>query len=287
MTMPSGEIDGLLRRVAAEKAIQGAYRGQVEQARAAVAIKLINGKHYDAARKMLGVELAGDSELRVLRVLCSDAETFLGLRGMIREFARLARDENLSRVVLEWGEKKAQASPKMAGQYQRKTNMTTTPLIALPGIQIGKMRLSRPLLEVLIGFAENPGDRCGVVELETQRQLIVTEASAQMILGREYDRLLTEGKEAEIRERVAAATNLRREDYFHLPDLEEFNRETRQRLEPNNPHSSIRLRWRGIGRDKLWREFHHEYRLVSDDIGRVYHVAKNLESREIAAPSLV
>lgn len=263
--------------------LRPSYDRQVERFSFDLAIEMLAQKDLDAAETAIVSRFSGDPEERVVRVVCESMEQLRRLKKYVKVLGRLAWRERLKRIDLVYGDRKFSASPGMAGLAQRKPTMTTNPIIALPGIQVAQMRLSRPLLETMLEFIENPEWRCGVVSLRDQHQVIITEASAQMILGREYDRLMAEGLEGEVRSRVAEATSLKREDYFYMPDLDVFLRETRQRLTVNDRASRIELSWRGQGRDGSWKRFTHEYRLVGD--GReVYHVARNLDCADIAEP---
>ena len=269
-----------------ESVIQELYAHQVQRFSFDMAIAMLGQRDLSAAEAAIASPLEGNPGERVVSVLCGSMDEVRLLKKYVKVLGRLAGREGLRRIDLVYEDRRFSASPGMAGIKQRKPTMTN-PIIALPGIQVAQMRLSRPLLEVMLEFIENPDWRCGVVSLQDQHQVIVTEASAQMILGREYDRLMMEGLEDEVRSRVAAATNLKREDYFYLPDLDVFMRETRQRLAVNDRASKIELSWRGQGRDGSWKQFTHEYRLVGDERGAVYHVAKNLDCVEIAAPEAI
>ena len=146
------------------------------------------------------------------------------------------------------------------------------PEIARPGFHLAQMRLDRPLLEVVLKMYENPEWMCGIVEARTEQQVLLSESAARIILGTEMDRL----DSAAIQQKLAAATAMKREDYFYLPDLEAFRRDIRC-LEPNNPHSTVVLRPRMKARDGNAYRYIHEYCAITDDFGRLYHVGRSLD----------
>ncbi|TFI55109.1 hypothetical protein BLD44_007180 [Mastigocladus laminosus UU774] len=144
------------------------------------------------------------------------------------------------------------------------TNLVQTPL----GIQLPDVRLSLPLLRVLMEFAENPDMSAGLVRLSDERQICVTEASAQLVPNNDVEQLV----------------RLRRQDYWWLADLESFNQEWRQRLEPNNPQSFFEYSYRSEA-DSLgsWGRFTTRYRVIQDDQGILYHVCYSVGFEPIAA----
>jgi hypothetical protein len=82
------------------------------------------------------------------------------------------------------------------------------------------------------------------------------------------------------------AVRRKRQDYWYLPDLTEFQRESRQRLEPNNENSFIEFSWRGVSKDRIsWRQFITKYRLIQDVYGIMYHGTQNLGVEICTTPS--
>ncbi|MBW4635259.1 MAG: hypothetical protein KME30_26200 [Iphinoe sp. HA4291-MV1] len=150
-------------------------------------------------------------------------------------------------------------------------NMTNLVLPSRQGIVTAKGRLSPSILEVLYFLAENPNESAGLVRLSDERQIALTDSSIA---------LLTEADGG-----LEAAVERRRADYWHLPDLEEFNRLTHQSLEPDNQASTTEFRLRTHDPNgENWLLSVNRYRLVSDDMGELYHVFINTGLEECAAP---
>ena len=269
-----------------DKVLADPYGVQVEQFMFELICGLAQEKHVDAAIAAAAARPIPVPTQGLLEIVFKSANELKEVRGHADLLAKMARRESVRILLrLESGGGKTPISPNQARTHRKR--IMNAPVIAMPGIQVAKMRLSQPLLEVLFDFIENPDRACGVVELATQSQLIITESSAQMILQGDYARLMSEGSQDVIRDRVAQATSLKREDYFFPPDLEEFNRVTRQELEANNPGSSRELTWRGQSRDGSWVSYTHLYRLIADEFGGVYHVGENLGFEAIANPVAV
>jgi hypothetical protein len=89
---------------------------------------------------------------------------------------------------------------------------------------------------------------------------------------------------------VKKAVSWKREDFWHPGDLRDFDRDWKQELEPNNPHSWIEYKWRsfdpelGLNSEEGWIEFANRYKLLVDKSGNCYHVSWNIEMKEIAKP---
>ena len=146
------------------------------------------------------------------------------------------------------------------------------PLIIVPGVQIGEMKLSLPILRVLFEFCEYPERKYGLVRCTDERQVALSESSAALIKGCD----LQEGVQR------------KRKDYWYLPDLEAFEREAQLALEPNNQHSILEFSFRGVSKDGLdWRRFTNRYRSIRDDYGVSYYVSQNIDVEQIAAPPQV
>jgi len=161
----------------------------------------------------------------------------------------------------------------LPGMRSRRAMNDDIVFIARPGICLDSLRLSAPLLRVFEEWLANPEVKGSLIRRSDQRQVALTEAVAANILG---------GGTLE------EAIKRRREDYWYLPDLEDFRREVQQRLEPNNPQSTYEYKWRGCDRNKQnWREFAHQFRLIQDSYGVLYEVAVNLGVKPIAVPDRV
>lgn len=120
---------------------------------------------------------------------------------------------------------------------------------SISGVTIAPMKLSLPVLQALEEFLENPSERYTLHRRSDQRQVAVSEAVRSQIL--------LSGVTLE------QACGRVRQDYWYLPDLEEFIRNSQQQLEPDNPDSSIIYSFRlhdTTGNN--WRQFTNEYRLI-------------------------
>jgi hypothetical protein len=140
------------------------------------------------------------------------------------------------------------------------------------GIQVAEQKLSIPILRVLNYFGEQPERRSALVRLYDERQIVVTESSSVLIKGATLEE----------------AVQRKRSSYWYLPDLEDFRRESRQSLEPNNESSFIEFSWRGVSKDGInWRRFTNKYRLIQDSYGVLYQVSHNLSVEQITTPSVI
>lgn len=155
-------------------------------------------------------------------------------------------------------------SLKLAKDIMMQPIMTT-----IPGVQIAEVRLSIQILRVLENFCEYPENRCALVRVCDERQIALTESNAMLLTNVS----------------LQEAVQRKRKQYWYLPDLAEFNRESRQRLEPNNEASYIEFSWRGVSKDGLnWRRFITKYKLVEDAYGIMYQATQNLGVEQIATP---
>lgn len=153
-------------------------------------------------------------------------------------------------------------------ESQRKNFMTQTPLIVVPGLEIAQMKLSLPILRIFQEFCEYPDQRSGLVRINDERQVAMSESSSMMIVN----------------STLQAAVQRKRNEYWHLADLEEFNREWQRNLTLDDG-SSFEFAYRCVSADKTsWRRFTTRYRLVSDSYGILYHVSSNVGVDEITAP---
>lgn len=279
-------LDSLLSDV-----LSNAYREEVEQFMFDLVVALVNGRDRAAAIAAAEAQAKFRPSDGHLDIVFERTEDFLAVRGHTDLLIDMADSSQVSKILLRLKseEGKAAISPKLRRRKTRKTNMATGPIIALPGVQMAQMRFTeRPVLDglmhLLFDFLENPEKACGVVALSTQQQIVITEASARMILQSDFDRLMEDDNEAEIRRKVAQATRLKREDYFYSEDLLEFMAMTRE-LEPNNPDSVRELRWRGIARNGEHFLYIHKYKLAEFG-GQLFHIGENVASEPIEAPAV-
>ncbi|MBW4458613.1 MAG: hypothetical protein KME55_42035 [Nostoc indistinguendum CM1-VF10] len=159
---------------------------------------------------------------------------------------------------------------EMANSSKLAKKIMMQPIItSIPGIQIAKVKLSIPILRVLQNFCEYPENRCALVRVCDERQVALTESSAILLT----------------KVTLEEAVRRKRKEYWYLPDLAEFKRESSQKLEPNNEASYIEFSWRGVSKDGLnWRRFTTKYKLVEDAYGVMYHVTQNLGVEQISTP---
>jgi hypothetical protein len=151
------------------------------------------------------------------------------------------------------------------------SNTNTNLILPQQGIVTAKGRISPNILEILYFLAENPEESAGLVRLADERQIALTDASIA---------LFTESDGG-----LESAVERRREDYWHLGDLEEFNRLTRQNLEPNNRNSTIEFRLRTHDPNgENWLLSINRYRLVTDDRNGLYHAFLNLAVEACPTP---
>lgn len=156
-----------------------------------------------------------------------------------------------------------------------------TPLVLDPGnplIEVYCLALSPALYREMGWFLENPSQAGGIVRADDNQQVAMSYANAKK------DSDFTAGAG------VKKAVKWKRSDYWHPQDLADFEREWRQKLEPNNPDSWMEFKWRsfdpdlGISSPNGWIEFANYYKLLVDDHGNTYHVSQNLGMRDIGQP---
>lgn len=146
-----------------------------------------------------------------------------------------------------------------------------TQSIYLPGIQLDSIKLSIPLLQVFEEFLEFPERRYGLVRRSDQRQLAVSEAVRSQVLKSGVS--------------LEEVVKRRRQDYWHLPNLDDWQRVSRE-LEPNNPNSKLEYSY--IVHDTThnnWRQFTSEFRLIQCPVSQViYEVSRGLDVIPVASP---
>jgi hypothetical protein len=147
-----------------------------------------------------------------------------------------------------------------------------------PLIEIYALSLSPCLYQEIGWFLNNPTQAGGIVRVADNQQVAMSYANAQKSAD------FTGGAG------VKKAVSWRREDFWHPVDLNNFDRDWKQELEPNNPDSWIEYKWRsfdpelGLNSDDGWIEFANRYKLLVDEFGNRYHVSWNLGMSEIAKP---
>lgn len=170
----------------------------------------------------------------------------------------------------------------MANSLQVVMN-SSEPLILDPGnplIEVYSLSLSSVLYREIGWFLEHPVQAGGIVRVTDNQQVAMSHANAQK------DSDFTAGAG------VKKAVKWKRSDFWHPGDLADFEREWRQKLEPNNPDSWVEVSWRSFDPDlgmfssDGWIEFSNRYKLLVDEQGKTYHVSWNLGMKDIPQPAL-
>ncbi|MBE9182461.1 hypothetical protein IQ268_28330 [Oculatella sp. LEGE 06141] len=147
-----------------------------------------------------------------------------------------------------------------------------------PLIEIYALSLSPCLYQEIGWFLNNPTQPGGIVRVVDNQQVAMSYANAQ----KSADFTASAG--------VKKAVSWKRGDFWHPGDLNDFDRDWKQQLEPNNSNSWIEYKWRSfdpeLGRDSEdgWIEFANRYKLLVDEFGNSYHVSWNLGMNDIAKP---
>ena len=150
----------------------------------------------------------------------------------------------------------------------------TQPLILVPGLEIGALRLSRALLNEMDWFLSNPSAPGGIARLADESQCVLPLASAQ--------HLIDTGSGGSVRK----AVTWKRPDYWHPRDLMEFRHESYQ----HSPGEWWTYTYRtfdpemGIHSEQGWAELTNEYKLVLDDFETAYQVCRNGDFKIISRP---
>jgi len=263
---------------AAQKVIEGSSR---ERFRLSLTQELLSQGATDAAIAAFRSQVDVSWLHRCVGLRCPTETAVRSLLAEAGLLASVATKENVPRVNLSTPDgRRVFPIPSCIKQRSRRTPM---PTIAMPGIQLSSMRLDRNLMGVVIEFLEHPERACGLVEAASERQLLLTEGAASIILGDSFSRY----SEERIRDRLREATKMKRADYFYLPDLADFNRDIKQGLTPNDPDSALILSPRMQARDGRWYRYTHEYRAIQDDLGNLYHVGRSIGVDPVPAPAAV
>jgi hypothetical protein len=144
-------------------------------------------------------------------------------------------------------------------------------LISEPELQIcldptlSSTQLSLPIARIITEFLEYPERRSGLVRVQDQRQVAMTQASIIMTP----------------RSNLIEAVTYKREDYVHPEDLEDLLRSLND-LEPDNPSSIIEVSFRADINHTNYRRFVNRYRRITDTFGNLFEVAENLDILEPA-----
>ena len=147
-----------------------------------------------------------------------------------------------------------------------------------PFIEIHALSLSPCLYQEIGWFLNNPTQPGGIVRVVDNQQVAMSYANALKSAD------FTAGAG------VKKAVSWKRENFWHPADLNDFDRDWKQQLEPNNSNSWIEYRWRsfdpelGLNSEDGWIEFANRYKLLVDEFGNSYHVSWNLGMRDIAKP---
>ncbi|NEQ96389.1 MAG: hypothetical protein F6K30_06645 [Cyanothece sp. SIO2G6] len=147
---------------------------------------------------------------------------------------------------------------------------------------------NRPLVETVLGitpalyrqigfFLENPATAGGIVRVRDNQLVAMSQASAMHMMNSHTPQ---------------SALNYKREDFWHLPDLENFNQEWQQALQPDGSNS-LEFSYLScnplIGRERDeegdWKRYHQRYKLIQCPITQeLYHVSNTLGSELARRP---
>lgn len=218
------------------------------------------------------METESERKVVCLKIAPSALKTLVAVADLLRQSAR---DQGVALLVLDTGRRRF----PIAQPWRNNMKASTPPAIITPSLQLAQMRLDESLIRVLLGFLERPEEVFGLVSAATEQQMALSESAARIILGADFAAMTPDA----VRQKLVEATAMKREDYFWLPDLEDFRRDIRG-LEPNNPDSQIILRPRMQARDGNWYEYVHQYTAVQDSWGNLYHIGRSLDMAPVATP---
>lgn len=118
-----------------------------------------------------------------------------------------------------------------------------TQLIYERGFQITELAITPTLWGVLNEFLEYPDRKYALIRLRDNRQVALSRAMSDVLGGYSLEQCVSRS----------------RENYWYLPDLEEYSRQARQTLEVNNPESSFEFNWRGYDPGYTnWETIYHK-----------------------------
>lgn len=211
---------------------------------------------YKFSSDAIAIDVPSSKEARALVSLFS------------RNLAISALKFGRSKVVVRYpgGIKPYQIPAKLGNKGVRA--MTQGAIVATPELAISEMMISAPFLRVLAEMLERPDERATIVRVSDERQIVVSASLAPLIASAS----------------PTEATKRKREDYWHLADLEDFRRDWRQYLEPNNPESTREISFACC--DPVtkgnWRQMTNRYRAVEVN-GQLYHYSVNVGCEPMAA----
>ncbi|NET08389.1 MAG: hypothetical protein F6K09_03660 [Merismopedia sp. SIO2A8] len=154
--------------------------------------------------------------------------------------------------------------------------MSHDPLIATPTVEIGALTVTRKLLDKIIWMIENPKAKAALVRVHDEAQLVISQASAQLIAG------------ATVKE----AAQRKRAEYWHPYDLlssririsEQVRDLKNGIIRPEDTRYD--LSWRGVSKDGLnWRTFSNTYETFVDELGIAYQFSVNSGVERIDPPA--
>ena len=137
-----------------------------------------------------------------------------------------------------------------------------------PFINTGSEMLITPAIMRVFEEIINCSGGAGLVRLSDGLQLCLNEHSDGTLRGTAS---------------ISDATKWKREDYWHPQHLQDFLRESRQQLEPNNPKSSMDFTYlvfdpKTGNLNNCDQRITSQYRLIEDGLGNLYHFGRNLGS---------
>lgn len=150
------------------------------------------------------------------------------------------------------------------------------------GIHIGDIGyISKPILDSLQMMLESPDEKWVLIQLGRRDDARFDETQVAMTATCQS---LVSGAT------VQSAIGRKREQYWHLPDLENLRLETRKMIEANKINTKDVLRSRWIGTDiptrQNWRSFEYAYRLIENGDGIIYQLGKNIDVEKVREPIL-
>lgn len=153
-------------------------------------------------------------------------------------------------------------------------NPEISPIAAAPTFRadgdllIAQHWLNAPLLDVLLELRQTPGI-AGLVSWESQKQVVLTQACEELTLG----------------EQLSDSLKYSRQDYWHRPDFERFQRECRQALNQDGSNS-IEFRYQAFDPKSggRWKDIVASYRFIDAHHLGLFQLAHNRSYRPISAP---
>jgi hypothetical protein len=188
----------------------------------------------------------------------------LHLRKYEKLIAHWAAMFGMPRASVSGGGEEFPITPRLSN-----INPEVTPLAAVPQFDsddqllIAQQWLNAALLDVLLDMRQNPGI-AALVNWDTQKQVVLTRACAQIPIGQQ----------------LADCLRYAREDYWVPAHLEEFKRECRQR---DNVEFKYLTFDPTTGDD--WIEIVGRYRFVDAGQLGLFQLGRNTSFERVAAPA--